>query len=392
VTQEKDPFADVDAEQGRRAEPTTFADKVRRVEASWLNTPPPPRAWLVSYQDDVDGDGDAERKRRKRGFIARGEMHLLVGEGGVGKGHVVCQLATALAAAAPLRLDGEALGGSFPFPSVLGFDVHSLQDDEKILLLVGEDDEHEMHARIYAAARAEKLSDQGAARVAERVRWRSYRGTSDHLIDLSDDQTAKHSDEMVELLRYIDEEGPFALVVVDPYSRFIAIEENANTLQHQAAAALEAITTTRGRPAVLLVGHVGKPDKDERRGARTMSQHDARGASAVVNAVRVCHAMAPAKDDVVVDRNGRTSTEEGFDASTGRKVTENAVRLACVKNNLGPKGHEKTLAWTADGGLLVESDKARTERRRLQWRGGIPVPPKSSRTKNDVLDDDGGRA
>jgi len=380
VTKEKDPFADVDKEQARRPEASSFADRVRRVDADWTRKPPPPRQWLVSYQDDVEGDGD-DRKRRVRGFIARGEMHLLVGEGGVGKGHVVCQLATTLAAATPRLLDGHVISDTFP--SRLGFNAHPLRDDEKILVIVGEDDEHEMHARIYAAAKAEELDDEHAARVVDRLRWRSYKGETTTLVDLSDDQKAIPTDEMGELLRYIDEEGPFALVVVDPYSRFIAIEDNANTLQHQAATVLEAIATARGRPAVLLVGHVSKPEKDQREN-RQLSQHDARGASAVVNAVRVCHAMAPGSGKVVVDGDGK-ETPPG---PTAREIVEHFVRLACVKNNLGAKGLEKRLSWTPDGGLYVEDEKARRERRKRQWRGGLPRPASKKTPVRVGADDD----
>lgn len=383
MTTGQDPFADGAAEQARRQQETaSFADKVRRVDAAWLREPPPARRWLVSYQDDVEGSGE-DRKRRVRGFIARGEMHLLVGEGGVGKGHVVCQLATALAGAAPVTSDGVPLTDTFP--SVLGFDVHPLKDDEKILLLVGEDDAHEMHARIYAAAKAEKLDDKQAARVADRLRWRSYKGEATTLVDLSDDHKAVQAPEMVELLRYLDEEGPFALVVVDPYSRFIAIEENANTLQHQAAATLEAIGKRSNHPAILLVGHVGKPEKEQAQTGRPLTQHDARGASAIVNAVRVCHAMAPLVSPVVVDGDGK----EAPPGPTARKIIEHSVRLACVKNNLGAKGQEKRLSWTPDGGLYVEDEKAKQERRKRQWRGGIPVhaakkPPVRTGADDDV--------
>ena len=364
--------------------PPSFADMVQRVDAAWCRTPPPPRQGLVSYQDDVEGSDSDEIKRRKRGFIARGEMHLLVGEGGVGKGHVVCQLATCLAGASPARVDLADHGviADIPFSSKLGFDVHPLRDGEKVLLLVGEDDAHEMHARIYAAAVAEKLSEEQAAAVAARLRWRSYRGDATTLVDLSDDQKAIKTPEMHALLQYLDEEGPFALVIVDPYSRFIAIEENANTLQHQAAATLEAISKAPGRPAVLLVGHVSKPGDDERSGkvTRHLTQHDARGASAVVNAVRVCHAMAPGSRKVIVDGDGK---EAGGDIMGGgvnaREIMEHFVKLACVKNNLGPKGREKYLSWTADGGLHVETERTQQERRARQWRGGTPVPPAAAK-------------
>lgn len=405
TTNDDDGFGDAEQATAEVKPPPSFADMVQRVDAAWCRTPPPPRQWLVSYQDDVEGDDADEIKRRKRGFIARGEMHLLVGEGGVGKGHVVCQLATCLAGASPARVDLAEHGviADIPFSSKLGFDVHPLRDGEKVLLLVGEDDAHEMHARIYAAAVAEKLSAEQAAAVAARLRWRSYRGNATTLVDLSDDHKAKPTAEMEDLLRYLDEEGPFALVIVDPYSRFIAIEENANTLQHQAAATLEAISKAPGKPAVLLVGHVSKPGGDERSGQanRSLSQHDARGASAVVNAVRVCHAMAPHTRTVTVTGDGTVPPSDimGTDTTTeARQIKEHFVQLKTVKNNLGPKGQEKYLAWTADGGLYVETEKSQQERRARQWRGGTPVPaakpPKPGRAKagrakaDDVADDD----
>jgi hypothetical protein len=400
TTMNDDGFGDAEHATTEVKPPPSFADMVQRVDAAWCSKPPPSRQWLVSYQDDVDGADSDEIKRRKRGFIARGEMHLLVGEGGVGKGHVVCQLATCLAGASPasVNLADHGFVADLPFSSVLGFDVHPLRDAEKVLLLVGEDDAHEMHARIYAAAVAEKLNEEQASAVAARLRWRSYRGDATTLVDLSDDQKAEKTAEMLALLRYLDEEGPFALVIVDPYSRFVAIEENANTLQHQAAATLEAISKAPGRPAVLLVGHVSKPGGDERSGKtnRSPSQHDARGASAVVNAVRICHAMAPYTRSVIVTGDGteRPADIMGTSTAEAREIQEHFVQLATVKNNLGPKGRKKLLAWTADGGLYVENEKSQQERRARQWRGGTPVavgkakkPAASTATPTPSADD-----
>ena len=137
-----DKFEKLENEQKRQeqaSEPApAFKDQVRTLGDDWFKVPPKTREWLATFQDEVEGNPD-EKKRRVHGLIARGELHILAGEGGAGKGRFALQLALCLAGVPSGKL----------FSSRLALNAHPIGKTEKILFLVGEDDAHELHARTF---------------------------------------------------------------------------------------------------------------------------------------------------------------------------------------------------------------------------------------------------
>lgn len=358
-----------------------FAEQVQALGADWLDAPPTPREWLVTFADDEDDDDaprhpaderdDDAKLRRRRGLLARRELHVLAGEGGAGKGRLATQLALAVAASHE--------GRTGPFASRLGLDVHP--SSGKVLLLVGEDDAHEIQTRAFGAHRAERYTADDAnalEAIRERVRWRTFRGEPFALVETgADRRSAVETTDLETLRAYLEAEGPWALVVIDPLARFVGLDENDNAAMHKAAALVEQLCKVSGEPAVLVVAHTRKPTKGE-----NLSQHDVRGASSVVNAARLVAMMAPHTREATVTGDGIEASEGSANART---ISEVGARLVVVKNNLSRKGRERALMFHADGGLLVETPDEAKNRRARQYGRGRPVEVKPNKDSSGTV-------
>lgn len=378
-------FGELDREHERQEQASkpapAFKDQVRTLGGDWFQVPPKTREWLATFQDEVEGNED-EKKRRVHGLIARGELHILAGEGGAGKGRFALQLALCLAGAP----NGK------PFSSRLALNAHPLGKGEKILFLVGEDDAHELHARTFGAAKVEGFNPEHMRTAPSRVLWRSFRGDPWRLVAQSKDNGVEATADFRDLRAYLEENGPWAMIVIDPLSRFLPIEENDNPAMHQAAAEIENLCKVPGNPAVVVVAHTRKPaDKGGR--VMDLSQHDVRGASAVVNAARLVIMLAPGAEYVTVNGKGEVVETE---AANARTIREHSVRVAIVKDNVGAKGRPFTLNFHLDGGLRAETESERTERRKKQWGHGLPPKPVKAKPESKAKggaptsDDDGG--
>lgn len=358
--------------------PPGFAEKVKPISLEWLDTEPPPRTWLATAQDE-----DTERTfRRKRGFIARGELHVLAGEGGAGKGRWATQMALSIAASEDYGIEGiEGLLPATPLSSRLYADIHPSKG--KVLLLLGEDDALEMQNRVFGAAKEERWNSNQKESISRRLKWRSFRGEDFRLVELSRDGTVSPSQSIVELGQYLEDEAGedgWALIVIDPLARFLgAGEENDNAAMHAAAAQVEKLCEAPGRPAVLLVAHTRKPSDPF--GKSVLTQHDVRGASAVVNAARLVMALQPFRDSVKIYPNGSIVSESKNEGEC-REISESGTRLHVVKNNLSAKSNPVSLFFGKYGGLRSETESEEKERRKEQYKGGAAVKASSKKSKD----------
>ena len=141
----------------------------------------------------------------------------------------------------------------------------------------------------------------------------------------------------------------------------------------------------RKAPAVVVVDHTGKPNKNA--DGPDITQHAIRGASAKVNAARVAMLMVPAKgDDAVVDCEGRTAEDPGFNSAETAKVFAGDVVWHVVKNNGQRKADPVTLSFTRRGGLHVEAPADAKARRKRQFmaaqKRGTTTKEKTGAPKN----------
>ena len=341
--------------------------------------PAPPRAYLVEQVVRfTDDDGDTKRTE-VRGVIGRGQLHILAGEGGAGKGRWLLTIAAAIAASdAPRPKDPDVLwepGADGGMDNVCGLRVKGIPEDEKVLLLLGEDDAIDFHQRCEGVAEALGFKDKRREdRFMDRLRWGSAHGLSFTIVDamkVAGGVEVHASKDFGGLVEWMKANGPWALIAMDPMARFAGVEENDNALQTKVYGLVETLTEVnpadRAPPAVLVVDHIGKPAKGSEKEAP--SQHWIRGAGAKVNAARVAMIMVPGGgDEATVDSEGRGVGEAGFDESSGlAQAYMGDVVWHVVKNNGQQKAKPVSLSFTTHGGLLVETAEQTRARRKRQW-------------------------
>lgn len=373
-----DGLDDLDAEERRREQatkpPDSLISRIREPPRGALTRSAPRRTFLV---EQVDGG-------ERRGIIGRGHVHLLAGEGGAGKGRWILSVAAAIAAGEPCAEDGRNVtvtsapetgrlsakrGG---MSNVCGLEVNGIREDEKVLLILGEDDEIDFHQRCEGVAEALNIkADMYEKRFIERCRWLPAHGIPFAIIETSrvrGDVVVDVSPMFRGLVEWIKANGPWGMIVLDPYARFAGVDDNDNALNHKVFTHIETLTLVNGEgwepPAVVVVDHTRKPDAGE----DTPSQHWIRGGSSKVNAVRAAMVMVPGGKRVVVDSEGRRKGEEGFDESAATEIGEGEVAWYHVKSNGERKADPVALHFTTRGGLTAETETARRERRKRQWK------------------------
>jgi len=401
-----------DLDEGLQPKPVVPAI-VERIGAPMrgvFTKPAPRRAYLVE-QDITSEREDGKTWKESRGVIGRGQLHILAGEGGAGKGRWLLTIAAALAASdaphppAPDVIIG-AVGG---MDNVCGLRVNGIPEDEKVLLLLGEDDAIDFHQRCEGVAEALGFKDSRREdRFRDRLRWGSAHGLSFTIVEavkVAGGIDVIGSKDFAGLVEWLKVNGPWAFIGMDPMARFAGVEENDNALQTKVYGLVEALTKVNGEgrdpPAVIVVDHIGKPAKGNE--SEAPSQHWIRGAGAKVNAARVAMIMVPGSgDDAQVDSEGRSCIEAGFNDSSGLATAKTGdVTWHVVKNNGQQKAKPVALSFTKHGGLVVETPEQATARRKRQWhaaknRGDVKPPKVAGSTKKGAaraatLDDvDGG--
>lgn len=238
-------------------------------DGDWLEIAPRPMDWLLTVPP-------TKAFPEGRHVLPRGTVGMLAAGGGVGKSMALVQLAVAVATeTAWLVGDVE---GAFP-----GFITHN-PTGGKVLLALGEENAIKARRRLYQAAlrldpsERELLRDRLVVLPLEAVP-----------VGLMADRNARAGEEARagdiadELERLLAESGPWALVILDPLSRFAGMEtETDNAAATRFVQVLERFTKAPGAPTVLVSHHTGKV-------ARTDGTHDAtasRGSSALTDGAR----------------------------------------------------------------------------------------------------------
>lgn len=120
----------------------------RALEPTLLTDPPEPRRWLLRHPDPESADIGANDGS---GLLPLGKVGVLSAEGGAGKTSVLVALALSVATGRPwlghFRVDEAARRG-------------------RVLLALGEEDEEEVHRRLYAASEALGLDGESRKEAA----------------------------------------------------------------------------------------------------------------------------------------------------------------------------------------------------------------------------------
>jgi RecA-family ATPase len=343
-----------EADRAPRADPWA---RLVPLNAAELSTAPPPRRWLLNRYDE---------KGHEVGMFPAGKVGILSAPGGTGKTMALVGLALAVATGrAWLEAGGADRKGK---PGGRGFPVAS---PGRVALLLGEEDAEDIGARLHYTARLMGLRADEAELAARRVIVGPLAGEDVSLVtedgELSNRATALYD----RLDALSDDADPWALILVDPLSRFGGIgAEVDNALATRAIQALERLTRLRDRPAVLMAHHERKGGGD---GADAV-----RGASAIVDGARWVARLSP-----VTTRPGkkRWATKNG----------DRCVTFEVVKTNYGPP---------LDAPRVLVLDGRRHGALRVAFDGEGPTDEdlddtakaatsRTSRRKNDKAKNDG---
>jgi len=268
--------------------------------AAALTTKPEPRRWLLMRQGQ---NGDV-------GLFPAGKVGILSAPGGTGKTMTLAGLALAVATGRPWLQAGGA--GDNGKPGGRGFPVAS---PGRVALLLGEEDADDIGSRLYYSARLMELRPHEVELAARRVIVGPLAGEDVSLVTENGELSARAAALYARLEAMSDESDPWALILVDPLSRFGGIGAEAdNALATRAIQALERLTRLPGRPAVLMAHH-------ERKGGGEGAEA-VRGASAIVDGARWVARLSPVKT-----RTGKRWTTKNGDR---------CVSFEVVKTNYGP--------------------------------------------------------
>lgn len=240
-----------------------FEDKAMRLTLKDLLTPPADRDFLLERNGPSGPIG----------FLPRGKVGLLIGEGGAGKTMVLTQMALSVATGLSL------------------YDTFDVPRRGKVLIALGEEDEVEVQRRFYYAflALAERIGADASAMerlgnlVCDNIVpiplenkdvafINAGKGTSERTLRLAQCQGA-----------ITKMGGDVALVILDPLSRFAgAGNENDNGAATALVQAFETLTSSDSKPTVVVGHHTNKGS----RGAGEANAANGRGASALSDGAR----------------------------------------------------------------------------------------------------------
>lgn len=276
-------------------------------EWEWIDTPPAPMDWLLTVPP-------SKAYPETRHVLPRGIVGMLAAGGGVGKSMALVQLAVAVASETPW-LTGNNAEGAFP-----GFLTHGTTG--KVLLALGEEDSDKAHRRIHEAALG--LDPEQKALLRERLVVLPLEGEP---VGLMADRGARYGEEARaggvadELAQLLEADGPWALVILDPLSRFAGMEtETDNAVATRFVQTLERFTKAPGRPTVLVSHHTGQA-------ARQDGRHDstaARGATGLTDGVRWVATLTKETPKQAEEATAETQTR-----------APSMLRMSVSKNNYG---------------------------------------------------------
>lgn len=212
-------------------------------------------------------------------FLPQGKTAMIAAAGGTGKTTLLVGLALSVATGKPWL-------GHYPVEG-LG----------KVLLALGEEDAEEMHRALFWQAQNLGITDTAEARqlVYERVHALPLAGTRSAFIEpgagvdqengglLPGHEYPDWTPAFVQLRQYLKEHGPWALIVLDPASRFMGPDaEVDNAAATRFIEMLELLSQAPGAPTVLIAHHTNKASLQ----AGRATQADARGSSALTDGIR----------------------------------------------------------------------------------------------------------
>jgi len=330
-----------------------------------LSVPPEDRAMLLTRHENGEPVG----------YLPKGIVAMLVGEGGAGKSQAAIQLAIAVATAGitptlRARNDdpwGDSPGGKAPEPEGgLWLGTYKATAPGRVLLALAEEDEDEIRRRVWWTVRAmegreELYRGPGGPRwpyaeaVNRNVRPWALHGVPCGFIEPKE-ADYKPTRAFETIREKLAESGPWALIVLDPATRFLGADsETDNKAATEWIARAQELTQLDGNPTVLIVHHSNKAARRDGSKDATAS----RGSSALTDGARW---VAVLTEDDIAD-----------------------VQLSLVKANYVRRGAPLDLVRGSGGQLGKMTDDERKERGEARFRARVEKE-KKKRDENEELE------
>lgn len=281
------------------------------------------------------------------GVLRQGKLMLLAGSGGSSKSYIM------LCTAVQYTLSNE--WGPFKF---------SGHEPGRVLLVYGEEDEDDVHQRMYVLKEHFMLNDAQVQTVGAKLGQLALRGHRINFASSGLNGFEKGAD-LVKLEKRIVE-NKIRLVVIDPLAMFHSLDENDNVAIASLVRELDGVCDRTGC-AMIIVHHFGKGGTLE---AREINEHNVRGASALV---------AHARTVAVTHKLRRT------EAASWGITEEDAARwvlFAIPKNNYGATGLQYWFEISAATGALTPSQT------QLQYQNPMDIRAAARAHTNEEMDND----
>ena len=282
-------------QQAEAAAIPPWQSRIATVTPDWFATPPPPRRWLLR---------DA-RTAARCGVLPAGKVGLVAAEGGAGKTTLAIDLACAVAA-----------GRNW-------LDAFEVASPGRVLVLLGEEDEEEARRRVYRAG-------QHAPVPPGLIEVMYLAGMVCPVVEEQADSIF-----LAWLREHLRTHGPYALVIIDPLSRFAGADaEKDNAAATRTVAAMESLVEPSGGATILAFHHTSQVSRGA---AARVDATSVRGVSALVDG---CRWVATLK----VDRAPADS------------IAPHEITLAMVKSNYSKFAAPVALTYDDEGGLVPLDD------------------------------------
>jgi hypothetical protein len=237
---------------------------LKQLESNPLINEPPPKQMLLEYATD---------EGKIVGFLPKGIVAMLVGAGGVGKTHLLSQLAISVATGTPWL-------GTFTTTGHCGN-----ENMGNVFVGLGENQYDDICRVLYKAAK--HLPDISGkdliSEASKRIAVFSFCGQQAAFIEGR--KPSLYFRQLKLRLIEIAPEGGWSLIILDPVSRLLGADaETDNASATQFIALVEELTLDLpGNPTVLFAHHVNKQALQP---GVSQTQSAARGASALTDGVR----------------------------------------------------------------------------------------------------------
>jgi hypothetical protein len=240
---------------------------LNQFDENFLLTNPPPKPMLLEY---------ANEKGIPTGFLPKGIPAMLVGAGGVGKTHLLAQLAISVATGTPW-LD------TFTTTAHCGAEKKG-----NVFFGLGENQYDDIHRVLYKAAKKLRehqpdiLEEDPLVVASKRIAAFSFCGQQAAFLE--DKKPSLYFRQLKIRLEEMAPKEGWSLIILDPVSRLMGADtETDNAAATQFIALLEElIIDLPGNPTVLFAHHMSKAAIQ----AKDQDQTAARGASALTDGVR----------------------------------------------------------------------------------------------------------